>query len=242
MQHANTPRMLYIEKESSHTLFDLEALSFIEKIFFWMQKKFLSKNSSVIFLAWRQVIFFHPTVPLPLKKGPVLKTTSVLLELIKILPKHSQTPTSLYYYFHSNLGLWQLTRNNQTLRSHHFIPHTTETLLEDHCKKTLHRMKQAGIKEDIPIINLSSRLSDFLFPYDGNKPFDFHLNFFPSYLHGALAAIILFIGCVTHTIFLINTWENQLFSSRQTLKQMEEKRGAITYQQWKQHFHNQRGL
>lgn len=242
-RHRDTPRVLYFEKEIFHSVCNLETLSSLEKAFFWIQKKLFHTEASLYFLSRSQALFFHPSVPLSLKKGPLLKTTSLFLELLKNTTPQKTHPT-LYYYFHPVLGLWQFALEKDLL-FHHFTPSLRETQIENQLQKSLSHMQQMGIKNPIHSLNLSSLFSSpfpsHSLPYLKNISIHCSFNFFPSLLHATLAASILLLLGVAYNIRSLNTWETQLHLSRQALEHIKRKTNTPEYQRLKSHFRYQRG-
>ncbi|HCI48280.1 MAG: hypothetical protein A2977_03025 [Alphaproteobacteria bacterium RIFCSPLOWO2_01_FULL_45_8] len=228
--HKETPRVVYLEQESFQTLCDLRDLSPWEKALFWIQKKTGVSHAALYFLSWHQAFFFHPTLPASLKKGPLLKTSCVLLDLLKTIPKRTAEPT-LFFYFHPALGLWQCAFSKTFLFTL-FTPPMPEEKVEDHVQKSLHEMRKRGFKEGISSVPLSSPL-EHISPFSSFKmP--------PTYLHKTLAAGFLFVLCVGYTLYSLKIWEAQLHRSRQALRQMETKINTPEYRKVKAHFGGQK--
>lgn len=235
----DTPRAIYTEKETDHTILNLEDLSVFEKILLWGQKKFLTPNTSIVRIN-QQLLVLDPTIPTALTEGPLIKTTSVRFELIMTLSRNSILSSNSYYK-HPDLGLWKLEFQNHQLVSYAFILEEEDASLKDLAHTTSPFLESTKRKQ-ADSFDLATLFPKDTLPGVQDLGLTYQWNQFPTYIHKALAAVFFLIAAVTYNIVSIQKWETQLQKAQADLKAIKEKIETPQYRLLKAHIEAQGSL
>lgn len=228
--HKNILRMVYVEREHAYTLCDLKILSFLEKIFFRLQRIFVEKQGSVCYFKRNQALLFDPVLPSDLKEEPLLKIASLRIELLEtVCDQRKKENPSLSYYFHPLVGLWQFGIE-KTLLFHNIISPVTESELEKVLEKSQDHMKKMGVEESIQILNLSS-----CFTFPPIRPSFIPYSSFSS-LHGLIAMTIIIVLCIFYNLHSISVWERELSLSQRALVDLKIKTETPAYRKIRAEF------
>jgi hypothetical protein len=246
--HKKTPRIIYADnKESTHTLLNLTPLSWVEKKAIFLQK-ILRNDTPTLLLPQNQTITLDSTLPNFLIKGPVLKKTSTILELLKIALRKNKHPYSLLYFHQKNIGVWQIALHHQTLLFHHFTPEKKDVSLSDILEIGQRYFSQKGMNQSIHIIDLASFLkrkkdvsSSIFLSFNSIKTSALSKVFLSSHSLTIQLVLIIFLGVLLiHNKLSIELWERQAKVSKKNLESIQQKTKTPSHQRAMHHFKNRK--